>query len=96
MTLEIQHEDGSAKGAFFVLRDGGRIAEMTYVRTGPGSVTVDHTWTHDSLRGQGVARQLLDALVGWARSSHTRVKATCPYALAQFTKDASIRDVYEG
>jgi len=45
------------------------------------------------LKGQGAGRQLLDALVQWARETRTKVMATCPFALAQFRKDASIRDV---
>jgi predicted GNAT family acetyltransferase len=47
----------------------------------------------DSLRGQGAARKLLDTAVAWARETQTQVKATCPYAKAQFEKDPSIRDV---
>jgi len=45
------------------------------------------------LKGQGMGRQLLDALVAWARETNTRLMATCPYALAQFKKDATLHDV---
>ena len=69
---------------------------MTYTRAAPDMIIVDHTFVHDQLRGLGVARKLLDALVAWARETHTKVMATCPYAKAQFEKDASIRDVYAG
>lgn len=91
LEVTVQHDDTS----FFVERDGKRIAEMVYKRRDDSHVTVVHTQTDESLRGQGVARKLLDALVAWARASHTRVSATCPYAKAQFEKDASIQDVYE-
>jgi predicted GNAT family acetyltransferase len=79
--------------AFIVQRDGKRIAEMVYADTAPGEATIDHTWVSDELRGQGIARKLLDDLVAWARSSHTKIIAVCPYAKAQFDKDPSIRDV---
>ena len=69
---------------------------MTYTRTDEKLIIVDHTEVHAALRGLGVARKLLDALVAWARSTQTRVMATCPYARAQFEKDPSIRDVYAG
>jgi predicted GNAT family acetyltransferase len=58
-------------------------------------VIIDHTEVHAKLQGLGVARRLLDAAVGWARTTGTRVTATCPYAKAQFEKDPSIRDVLD-
>jgi uncharacterized protein len=91
--LTIQHAEEQGRGAFFVERGGMRLAEMTYVRAGEALVIIDHTEVHEALRGLGVARQLLDAAVSWARVTATRVRATCPYASAQFQKDASIRDV---
>ena len=40
-----------------------------------------------------VGRELLGALVQWARATGTKVVPLCPFAKAQFDKDASIRDV---
>ena len=94
--ISVEHDESDGRGAFFVAKDGVRIAEMTYTRTDHTLIIVDHTEVHDSLRGLGVARKLLDALVAWARATGTRVMATCPYARAQFEKDPSIRDVYAG
>jgi predicted GNAT family acetyltransferase len=90
------HEEQDSRGGFYFERDGERLASMTYSRTTPTLVIVDHTEVSDVLKGQGMGRQLLDALVGWARQSGTKVMATCPYALAQFKKDESIRDVFSG
>lgn len=95
MDITIEHEEADGRGAFFVAREGVRLAEMTYSRTGPQLIIVDHTEVHAKLQGLGVARRLLDTLVAWARSTGTRVAATCPYARAQFEKDATIQDVYE-
>jgi len=92
----ITHEETGNHGAFFFERDDIRLAAMTYVRTTPTLVTIDHTEVSEVLKGQGMGRQLLDALVAWARQTGTRVMATCPYALAQFKKDESIRDVFAG
>lgn len=89
----IAHKEVGHRGAFFYARDGKRLAEMTYSRTNETLVIVDHTEVDESLKGQGVARRLLDALVAWARETNTKVMATCPYAKAQFAKDPSIRDV---
>lgn len=92
----IKHEEMGNHGAFFFERDDHRLAAMTYSRTSPTLIIIDHTEVSDVLKGQGMGRQLLDALVAWARETGTKVMATCPYALAQFRKDASIRDVFQG
>ncbi|WP_439520907.1 GNAT family N-acetyltransferase [Hydrogenophaga sp.] len=93
MTHPIQHQESASRGAFVILRDGRRIAEMTYTRTNPSLVVVDHTFVDPSLRGQGVARQLQDAMVAWARENDTKVVPVCSYVQVQFDRDPSIRDV---
>jgi predicted GNAT family acetyltransferase len=92
MELTIQHQESGSQGAFFLAdAAGAHLAEMTYSRTNASLIIIDHT--DASLAGQGVGRRLLDQLVAWARSSGTKVIALCPFANAQFAKDASIRDV---
>jgi predicted GNAT family acetyltransferase len=93
--IAIEHDESGNRGAFFVEREGIRLAEMTYSRVSERLIIVDHTEVDEQLRGLGVARRLLDALVAWARETKTRVSATCPYAKAQFEKDTSIQDIYE-
>jgi uncharacterized protein len=94
--IRIEHAEDESAGAFFIEREDLRLAEMVYSRSGPHQIIISHTEVHERLQGHGVARKLLDALVAWARETNTRVLATCPYATAQFAKDPSIRDVYDG
>ena len=89
----IQHEEIEHRGAFFIERAGKRIAEKRYSRTTPTLVIIDHTEVGRELAGQGVGRQLLDAAVAWGRATGTKFMATCPFTLAQFAKDPSLRDV---
>ena len=93
MQHAIQHKTTSSPSGFFIERNGQTIAEMTYAHSSATTVVIDHTFVDPSLRGQGVARQLLDALVAWARSSGTKVVPECSYAVAQFESDPSIADV---
>ena len=93
MQYSIQHEEAASKGAFYIDKAGQRVAEMTYSRTNATMIIIDHTDVDDSLRGEGVGRQLLDALVAWARSTGTKVLPLCPFAKSQFDKDPAIRDV---
>jgi uncharacterized protein len=89
----ISHEDYGRGGIFFVMRNGIRVAEMTYHRTGEQVVVIDHTEVDEVLRGRGVARKLLDAAVAWARATDTMIIPSCSYVTLQFARDASIRDV---
>ncbi|MDP1825940.1 MAG: GNAT family N-acetyltransferase [Archangium sp.] len=91
--LTVQRHEEGHRGAFFVERDGARIAELTFTRVNPSLVIIDHTEVSDALRGQGAGRRLLDAAVAWARETKTKFIPVCPYAKAQFDKDPSIRDV---
>ena len=99
MQYTIHHQEADAKGAFYIDPPGRpsqaseHLAEMTYSRTNASMIIIDHTHVDDSLRGEGVGRHLLDALVAWARETGTKVLPLCPFAKAQFDKDASIRDV---
>lgn len=93
MQYTIQHQEQDAKGAFTIENGGQRLAEMTYSRTNATMVIVDHTEVDPSLSGQGVGRELLGALVQWARATGTKVVPLCPFAKAQFDKDVAIRDV---
>ena len=93
--LRIQHGEQNGKGAFFIEVEGSRVGELVYSRLGEDRVNIVHAEVGPRLQGRGAARRLLNAAVAWARETNTRITATCPYAKAQFAKDASIRDVYD-
>jgi predicted GNAT family acetyltransferase len=89
----ITHEEDGHRGVFAYQRDGRRFAKLTYSRANATLVIIDHTEVDPSLSGQGIGRRLVDAAVSWARSSHVKVIATCPFASAQFARDPALRDV---
>lgn len=94
MDHAITHEEHGNRGWFFIERDGQRIAEMTYLRVDASRVIIDHTEVDPSLRGKGIARQLLDAAVAWARSTGTKITPRCSYVVAQAARDKSLQDVF--
>jgi uncharacterized protein len=93
MERVVEHEESGQRGAFFILQDAERVAEMTYRRAGALLAIIDHTEVAPRLRGQGVARNLLDAAVKWARVNQMKLGATCSYAMLQFARDKTIQDV---
>lgn len=93
-TLEMVHEEADGNGGFY-LRDpaGNTLGSITYYRDQPGTVVFDHTDVDESLRGQGRARQLLDAGVAWVRAEKLHITPECPYVKGQFRKDSNLADV---
>jgi len=69
------------------------MAELTYRRSGASLIVIDHVEVDPSIEGKGVGRSLLNAAVKWARESGTKIHPTCPFAVAMFKRDASLRDV---
>jgi predicted GNAT family acetyltransferase len=88
----IEHEHSGHKGAFFLERDGERLAEMTYTVAG-SRVIIDHTNVDDRLRGTGTGRKLVEAAVEWARQEKAQLMPLCPFAKSVFDKTPSYADV---
>lgn len=91
--MKIQHQETQRGGEFFIERDGRHIAEITYQYQNEATIVADHTWVDNSLRGQGVARQLLDVLVAFAREKHLKIVPTCSYVDVMFQREAEFADV---
>ena len=78
--MEFQHE----RERIFALDEQGKlVAEVTFP-VSEGVADIDHTFVDQSLRGQGVAGQLLEAAVRQIRAEGLRAKATCSYAVKWF------------
>ena len=77
----------------FYAEDGKTLAEVTFPETAPGVVVVDHTWVDPSLRGQGTAGQLMQAVVDKLRADGRKAQATCSYARGWFAKHPEAADV---
>ena len=60
---------------------GRLIAEVTFP-TCHGVSVIDHTFVDDSLRGQGIAGELVRLAVEKILAEGNRIAATCPYAVA--------------
>ena len=88
----IQHQSDGHRGAFFIERDGRRVAELTYAR-GEGVVIVDHTWVEPRLRGGKAARRLVDAAVQWTRAERARLVPTCSYVRMVLARTPGYADV---
>ena len=92
--MQFQHQDNGHHGEFFSMTETGqRNAEISYLWQGEHQIIANHTWVDDSLRGQGVARQLLNTLVEFAREKQLKIVPTCSYVEVMFRREKSFADV---
>ena len=91
--MQIQHQETQRGGEFFIERDGRHIAEITYQYQDDHTILADHTWVDLTLRGQGVARQLLDILVAFAREKQLKIVPVCSYIEVIFQTEPEYADV---
>ncbi len=65
--------------------DGNIIAEITFPAEN-GTATIDHTFVHPSLRGQGVAGKLVRMAADKILADGNKIAATCSYAVLWFQR----------
>ncbi|API88649.1 GNAT family N-acetyltransferase [Marinilactibacillus sp. 15R] len=70
---------------FYKEEHGKVIAEITYVPQ-ENQVAIDHTFVDPSLRGQGVAEQLVDRVVEEMKKENKKIVASCPYVVELFKR----------
>lgn len=94
--IAIAHETTGAGGRF-VYRAQGAEAELAYAHApavgGQKRVSADHTYVPDSMRGQGLAGKLVDALIASAREQQWQVIPRCSYVVAAFRRHPEWNDV---
>lgn len=78
--LQIQQEETADGGAFFVMADDDRVAEILWTQLDDRTIDVHRTFTDPSLRGQGVARKLVVRLAEFAIEQKLRIQPSCSYA----------------
>ena len=81
------------KNRFYMGDPDHPVAKITFSQVKDGQIEVDHTFVDDSLRGQGIAGQLVDAVAQHAREQGLKVSATCSYAHKVLQREA-YRDIF--
>ena len=83
-------------GSFVYMKDGNSLAEMVYTSAGEKLLIIEHTDVDESLKGQGIGKILLEALVQYARQASITVIPLCPFSQATFKKMPEWQDVLSG
>ncbi|KKE78747.1 N-acetyltransferase [Oceanobacillus caeni] len=69
------------------------IAELTFNQSSGNNIVVDHTYVSDELRGQGIAGQLVEKVVAYARENNKKIIPLCPYVKRKLEETPEYHDV---
>lgn len=72
--------------------NGQKLGEITWKQV-DGIMHMNHTYVSDQLRGQGVAKRLLDTAAHYARENNLKMYPICSYVVAAFEKSDEYNDV---
>jgi len=93
-TMTVRRDQKGHRGAFYIEGEDGRLAELTFSAAPDGQLVIlEHTEVDESLRGQGIARRLVEAAVNWARDQNIKLGPVCPFAKAVFDREPAFGDV---
>jgi len=74
--MTIQHNPANQE---FTTGPADQQAELAYSLPAAGVIDFVHTFVPENQRGQGVAEQLAEAALAYARQQHLKVRTSCEF-----------------
>lgn len=91
--MEFEYKEvGSEEFSYEYNQNGEKLGEITWTILGDVMV-MDHTFVSDKLRGQGVAKKLLDTAATYARENSLKMEPVCSYVVSAFNKSDEYDDI---
>ncbi len=90
--MDIRLEETASGGRYVATLDG-HDGEMTFSRSSPKLIIIDHTGVPDALRGRGVGQALAAHAIEAARAGGWKIIPLCPFMRAQVERHPEWRDV---
>lgn len=73
--------------------NGSQVAEIVFVPTGEHLSIIEHTDVDESLKGQGVGKQLVAKVVEKMRGENRKIIPLCPFAKHEFDNMREYDDI---
>ncbi|CAN7512754.1 GNAT family N-acetyltransferase [Rhizobium sp. LjRoot30] len=93
--MDIRKEEQPSGGRYVASLEGHE-GEMTFSRTSPQLIIVDHTGVPDALRGKGVGQALAQHAIDDARAGGWKIFPLCPFFKAQAARHPEWKDALSG
>jgi uncharacterized protein len=74
-------------------REDVAIARITFEWETEHVIVANHTYVDEALRGQQVAKKLLDVLVSYARENNLKIRPLCSYVVKAFERYEEYQDI---
>ena len=88
------HEIKQGDHMFYIGDDAtNAIAYIRYKDENENTIVANSTYVDPSLRGQQIAKKLLDRLADFARENSLKIRPTCSYVVTMFERDKSYNDI---
>lgn len=85
-------ELGQEEFAFRNEENGKVNGEITWTQLADVMV-IEHTYVHEDMRNQGLAKKLVDRAVQYAREQEYKIEPVCSYVAAVFERSDEYEDV---
>ncbi|MDR0357082.1 MAG: N-acetyltransferase [Clostridiales Family XIII bacterium] len=72
---------------------GNVVAEVTFPNVEDGIVAINHTFVDESLRGRGIANELISEAYDAIKGSGKKAVLICPYAVKWFAERPEKNDI---
>jgi predicted GNAT family acetyltransferase len=92
--MDITAEENGSHGRYSAALEG-HTGEMTYSRSSPTLIIIDHTGVPDALRGKGVGQALAAYAIEAARKGGWKIIPLCPFMRAQAQRHPDWQDVIQ-
>ena len=92
--MNIQLQETGSHGRYSAIVEG-HTAEMTFSRSSPQLIIIDHTAVPDALRGKGVGQALAAHAIEEARKGGWKIIPLCPFMRAQAQRHPDWQDVIQ-
>ncbi|HJF34060.1 MAG TPA: N-acetyltransferase [Sporosarcina psychrophila] len=91
--MEFQFVELGGDAFAFRYEEGGKVlAEITWTILG-NVMVMDHTFVSPELRGQGIAKKILDRAADYAREQELKMEPVCSYVVTAFERYKDYDDV---
>ncbi len=81
---------------FYIPGKEGTLAHITFRPEDKKTIIAVSTFVAPSMRGQGIAKKLLDRLAEHARENNLKIRPQCSYVVTAFEEHEEYKDVKAG
>ena len=91
--IRIENEKRANEGRFALYENDVYAGELTYVFDENHNLVAEHTRVGEEHKGKGFGKELINALVQYARAEKIKVLPVCSFVKKVFERDESLNDI---